>query len=218
MLGEPKKFTVADFERMQHDLINLAARRFQAIVRKSRPVQHADLVDEFLRWDARLLAESRPGLVYEMWISFLPALVFPPEWKGSYTQEVLLKILEDHPNPRALAAALERAVRELETRLPHRDAWRWGVAHTLVLRHPLGESKFNLPPIPRGGDSTTVNASGRQGGTGASWREILDLADWDRSVMTNVPGESGDTERKHYRDLLDDWVAGRYHPLPFRRK
>jgi penicillin amidase len=144
--------------------------------------------------------------------------VFPPEWKGSYTQEVLFKILEDHPNPRALAASLDRAVRELETRLPHRDTWRWGVAHTLVLRHPLGESKFNLPPIPRGGDSTTVNASGRQGGTGASWREILDVADWDRSVMTNVPGESGDPESKHYRDLLDDWIAGRYHPLPFSRK
>ena len=36
--------------------------------------------------------------------------------------------------------------------------------------------------------------------------------------MTNVPGESGDPESKHYRDLLDDWSAGRYHPLPFTRK
>jgi penicillin amidase len=36
--------------------------------------------------------------------------------------------------------------------------------------------------------------------------------------MTNTPGESGDPESKHYRDLLDDWAAGRYHPMPFTRK
>ena len=53
---------------------------------------------------------------------------------------------------------------------------------------------------------------------GASYREILDLSDWDRSVMTNVPGESGDPESPHYSDLLDDWASGRYHPMPFTRK
>ena len=48
--------------------------------------------------------------------------------------------------------------------------------------------------------------------------QILDLADWDRSVMTNVPGESGNPESKHYSDLLEDWAAGRYHPMPYSRK
>jgi len=37
-------------------------------------------------------------------------------------------------------------------------------------------------------------------------------------MVTNTPGESGDPESKHYRDLLDDWIAGRYHPLPYSRK
>ena len=37
-------------------------------------------------------------------------------------------------------------------------------------------------------------------------------------MMTNAPGESGDPESKHYRDLVDDWVAGRYHPMPYSRK
>jgi penicillin amidase len=36
--------------------------------------------------------------------------------------------------------------------------------------------------------------------------------------MTNVPGESGDPASKHYSDLLQDWAAGRYHPLPYSRK
>jgi penicillin amidase len=76
-----------------------------------------------------------------------------------------------------------------------------------------------MPRVPRPGDSNTVNAAGgSRGEEGASYRQILDVADWDRSVVTNTPGESGDPQSKHYRDLLEDWVAGRYHPLPFSRK
>ena len=45
----------------------------------------------------------------------------------------------------------------------------------------------------------------------------MDTADWDRSVTTNVPGESGDPSSPHYSDLLDDWAHGKYHPLPYTR-
>jgi len=53
---------------------------------------------------------------------------------------------------------------------------------------------------------------------GASYRQVIDLSDWDRSMMTNVPGESGDPGSKHYGDLLKDWAEGRYHPMPYTRK
>jgi len=218
MLNESKKFTVDDFERMQYDIVCLPARRLQEIVRKSRPERHPEIVDEFLKWDARLTADSRPGLIYEMWLSFLPAYVFPPQWSARADLEVLLRSLQEKPNPRAIAESLDRAVSELERKLPNRETWRWSAAHTLTLRHPLNSSKLDLPPIPRPGDGNTVNASGTQGANGASYRQILDLADWDRSMMTNTPGESGDPQSKHYRDLLDDWAAGRYHPMPFSRK
>ena len=49
-------------------------------------------------------------------------------------------------------------------------------------------------------------------------REIIDVNDWDRSVMTNVPGESGVPGDKHYDDLLAAWAKGEYHPMPFSRK
>jgi len=54
--------------------------------------------------------------------------------------------------------------------------------------------------------------------SGASFREIIDLADWDRSVITNTPGESGDPDSKHHDDLINDWAWGQYHQLPFSRK
>jgi penicillin amidase len=47
---------------------------------------------------------------------------------------------------------------------------------------------------------------------------VLDVSNWDNSVMTNVPGESGDPESPFYSNLLDEWAEGRYHPMAFSRK
>jgi penicillin G amidase len=220
MLSEPnKKFTIADFEHMQYDLVCLPAKRFQAIVRKSHPEHYAELVNEFLKWDARLTADSRPGLLYELWTSALISSIYPRDWHGGVSLEVIFKLLEDRPNPRALSESLDHAVAAIERGLPHREDWKWSAAHSLIMRHPLDDPKFNLPRIPRPGDSNTVNAAGgTSGDSGASYRQILDVGDWDRSVVTNAPGESGDPQSKHYRDLFDDWLTGRYHALPFSRK
>jgi penicillin amidase len=219
LLSEPKKFTVTDFEHMQYDVVSLPARRLQAIVRKSRPARHGDVVDEFLKWDARVTADSRPGLVFELWLSALISEIYPRDWPGGVRLEVMLKMLEERPNPHSIADALDRALATIERALPHRETWRWSAAHSLMMQHPLDRADFNVPRVPRPGDSNTIDAAGGTSGeSGASYRQILDVADWDRSVVTNTPGESGDPQSQHYRDLLDDWVTGKYHPLPFSRK
>ena len=53
--------------------------------------------------------------------------------------------------------------------------------------------------------------------TGASYREIFDLADWDHSVAINAPGQSGQPGSKHFDDLLPLWSAGQYFPLRYSR-
>lgn len=218
LLSEPKKFSVADFERMQYDLVSLPAKRLQAIVRKTRPEANREIVDEFLNWDARVTPESRPAMVFEMWITYLSPEVFP-DWHGRLNLEMVLRELEARPNPRALTASLDRAIADLKKRFPRPASWRWSLSHTLEWKHPLGARNLNLTPVTRSGDGNTVNAAGgASGSSGASFREILDLSDWDRSVMTNTPGESGDPESKHYRDLVEDWVNGRYHPMVYSRK
>lgn len=86
--------------------------------------------------------------------------------------------------------------------------------------HP-GEA-LDVMPLSRPGDANTVNATG--GGQnyteayGASYRQIIDVGDWDRSVMTNAPGESGVPGSAHYRDLAEPWAKGEYHPMPFSRR
>jgi penicillin amidase len=140
----------------------------------------------------------------------------------SIDTQMAIQLLERHADPKVLADTLSRAAADLEERLgKDRTKWTWGRLHRIEFRHPLGQTAWNRGPIARPGDSYTVNAtsgSDYQQTNGASYRQILDVADWDRSVMTNVPGESGDPESPHYDDLLQDWAAGRYHPMPFSRK
>ena len=52
---------------------------------------------------------------------------------------------------------------------------------------------------------------------GASYREILDVADWDRSVATSVPGQSGQPGSEFYGNLLPLWARGEYFPLSYSR-
>src|SRR5262249_47434928 len=119
------------------------------------------------------------------------------------------------PNPKAIEAAYETACSKMV------GMKVWGDLHKVKFHHPLGQQKFDRGPVARPGDGFTVNATG---GTnfyqtaGASYREILDFNDWDRSVMTNVPGESGDPTSKHYDDLIVDWNWGTYHAMPFSRQ
>ena len=96
--------------------------------------------------------------------------------------------------------------------------------HRAFFEHPLASSParrsvFNAGDAARGGDSTTPNATG--GGArqtaGASFREVIDVSDWDRSMTINVPGLSGQPGSAHYADLLPLWAEGQYHPLPFSR-
>lgn len=107
---------------------------------------------------------------------------------------------------------------------PDPAKWAWGNVHGMTFEHPLAftadrQAVMNLPRVPRGGDGTTPNATGtgpRQT-AGASYREVIDLSNWDLSTTINVPGASGQPESPHYADLLPLWAEGKYHPMAFTR-
>jgi penicillin amidase len=203
MLDSGRKFDIADFVRMQQDVTSLAAQRFQEQLRVWHPAEGsraAKVREELLAWNAELRADSREALIYEVWTSKL----------GS------------GEGAAAMEKAFDAAIGDIERQFgKDESAWQWGKLHQLTLAHPLGRREFQLGPVARPGDGNTVNATSganfRQT-NGASWREVLDVGDWDRSLMTNVPGESGDPSSRHYGDLLQDWAAGKYHPMPFSRK
>ena len=205
MLSDRRKFSIDDFKQMQQDVLSLNARRFLNLVHDER----------LAGWNGELRRDSPQALLYELWAAHLPKAVFGPELGSRVSLPRTLKELEEKPNPAAIEQALKAAEQQMG------DAKTWGDLHKIYFRHPLNAKKFDRGPFARPGDASTVNAtsgSNFRQTSGASYREILDISNWDKSVTTNTPGESGDPGSRHYDDLIQDWSWGQYHPLPFSRK
>ncbi len=230
MLSGNAKLSIADFVRMQQDVTNVLARRFLGVIRRHAAKANAEMKPVYarmLKWDARMTVDSAEAALYAVWVTRYPQFLMDSPAASRIDPVAAIAMLEGQKDDRALRLSYALAVQELERGLgKDQTQWTWGRLHTVRFEHPLKVSekyaaKFHRGPLPRPGDGNTVNAA--SGGNfrqtaGASYRQIIDLADWDRSVMTNVPGESGDPDSKHYSDLLADWAAGRYHPMPYTRK
>ncbi len=128
-----------------------------------------------------------------------------------------------------LLRSLEETVAALTEKLgPEMDDWVYGqpdYKHALI-RHPLADAvdpgmreTLNVGPAPRGGYGYTVNNTGMGDNqtSGASFRIIVDTGDWDRAVGAQNPGQGGDPNDPHYRDLFSLWAADRYFPVFYSR-
>ena len=242
VLRDSGGFTVRDFEKLQHDELSLLARQQAPLLVKSaqRMGRGTDRdVSLLASWDHRMSRGSVAPLVWTAWSTAYGRAVYdvmlPREaasvMRGGVDWQTVRRVQR---NPALLGArgganparaldsiavtALDSAVSTLTRRFgADRAAWAWGTVHVAELKHPVS-SAFDLPPVSRGGDGTTVFATGganyRQT-SGASYREIFDLSDWDKSVAINVPGQSGQPGSPHYADLLPLWGRGEYFPLVF---
>ncbi|GBD36620.1 Acyl-homoserine lactone acylase QuiP [bacterium HR36] len=127
----------------------------------------------------------------------------------------------------AFADTLEYLCRRLGKRI---HAWKWGRLHRVTFRHALGQRRllgwlFNRGPYPYGGDVNTVwqasftpnwLTASPQGFT-ASYRQLFDLADWDRALAVHTTGQCGHPASQHYDDFIPMWLRGEYHPLLWSR-
>jgi penicillin amidase len=106
--------------------------------------------------------------------------------------------------------------------------WKYGQANMkhILIKHPLSaiatastQQLLNAGPIARGGNENTVNSttSNLNQTHGASFRVIIDCADWDLMTATNTPGQSGDPASIHYKDLFELWGKNQYFPLYFSK-
>ena len=248
VLGKGTKFTVEDFERLQHDETSLPARELVpllliALSLDSR-TQMRDAYELLKGWDYTLRRDSAAAALYETWLQKLSvrfaAQVVPPEVQklveATTMFRPMLRAFNDPGkgfgvNPQIklslmMSESLIEAITELQNKFGRdMNKWRWGDLHFAEFKHPLStddttRAVFDLKSIPRGGDANTVNAtSGARfiQRSGASFREILDLNNWDDSVAINVPGQSAQPESPHYGDLLPLWSEGKYFPLLFSR-
>ncbi len=211
---------------MQQDTVSLPARDFKKILNEWNPAGNdmaAQVRKELLAWNCDVSMDSKPALIYEVWIEQIHHAILPKGLASSrLAPDVLLRELAANPEKdETLSKTLSASLVEIQQRLGSDESeWKWGNLHKAYFVHPLHVANLNLPPRSRPGDGYTVNATGGPNFSqahGASYREIIDLNDWDRSVTTNVPGESGVPGDRHYGDLIEGWANGDYHQLPFSR-
>lgn len=217
----------------------------QVQIRDARRVSLQRYIEILMNWDCRLSRDSAAAALFEFWITKLSAAVFKPHipanaWPLVSSRIQLGKTIAalKEPSPQwfgenalagrdaALLKSLEDAVADAKSKLGNDSSkWRWGTLHVAPFTHAMAidanrSAVFNLPSPERGGDANTVFATGGQGfkqSHGASYREILDAGNWDHSVGTNVPGQSGQPGSKHYGDLLPMWAEGKYFPLLYSK-
>jgi penicillin amidase len=245
-LGSGRLFSVSDMIQLQNNDLSIPARSIVPLLRDldliSPPSQQAQ--GRLLHWNHVLGKDSVPAGIYEMWQRRIQAnirdLMVPKEARAFVGMPELTKIIGwlQAPDGRfgadpiagrnaLLAKSLDEAVAELTKRLgPDQDKWQLSAYHHALIHHPMTaalkpelRAKFDVGGLPRGGDSYTVTATG--GGdnqvSGGSFKIIVDTEDWDRSVGLNNPGQSGDVNSPHYRDLYELWARGKYFPIFYSR-
>jgi penicillin G amidase len=229
-----KKLTITDVQKLQTDVHSIPARELIGLLRHTAGNSTDPAVQLLLSWDANVTRESAAAALFELWMQDVSAVVLrkvAPEGVWEILDELATNQMVgylSHPsssafgtNPEAardqlLVDCLKSATERL-TKLEGSDAqkWSWGKLHMVQFRHPLdryeGASFMDLGPVERPGDGETVNSTGYFGKSfeqveGASYREILDPGDWDKSLAINVPGQSGQPGSAHYSDLLPLWA------------
>jgi penicillin amidase len=113
---------------------------------------------------------------------------------------------------------------------PDRQGWAWGRLHVARLAHPLSplldeatRARLAVGPTPRGGSGDTVGNTAYLADSfvqtgGATFRIVVDVGNWDGSLVMNSPGQSGDPDSAHYADLFEPWSRGEAFPLPYTRE
>jgi penicillin G amidase len=236
------KLDVAAMQRLQSDVHSLPAVQLIALLRVATAQQASpDATKMLLSWNGNVDRNSAAAALYEVWLRIVTRetmkLAIPPAAQAmmeDWSPHQVLTFLQGMPQDVAsrrdslLSNSLAEAWEKMEKlQGPDSNKWSWGEMHHVRFRHPLDQipdaaALTDPAPVSRPGDEYTVNATGYPDNSfdqtsGASYREILDLSDWDHSVAVNVPGQSGQPGSPHYSDLLPLWSEGKYFPLVYSR-
>ena len=207
VLREQRAAGLADSEDLQDDVLSVAARDLLQIVLATVNTEFLHAQPEglsvFLRWDARIDNETPQAAFYSHWVrSYLkPAILTKRDasaashWAADISLEALideLKTLDIAQQRELLQGSLGAAAGSFN--------WTSFSPRQAVFRHAIADgvvngTSFSPPAVVWPGDETTVHY-GRSGTnpyqieSGASFRMVLDLADWDNSRWSNIPDQS----------------------------
>lgn len=217
VLDPAKRFTIDDHRRLQLDALSLRARAdlrlFKGWTSATPAVERARAL--LAAWDGMLNKDSTAAALYTTIADERPggtAAGAPTGGRGRGGSALAaIRANQEDDGGRRVEAAIANAIDTLNSSLgADWNTWRYGRVHLRRFPHPFVNA-FDLPTHETSGGAGTVAADG------ASYREILDVADWDRSIATNTPGQSGQPASPYYGNLLPMWANGEYFPLVYSR-
>jgi len=247
VLGAAKKLTMEDMKALQTDYLSIPARLLVPMLKDLVFAGKAAAAkNELVDWDYKLEASSIPAAIYVVWENQIKRMAnerfIPTEGKGIVPGIQLARIMEWLKTPDSrfgadpvlgrnefLSKAFTNGVDELEKKLGATiDAWQYGQEtnkHT-YMQHALSQvvndttrMKLDLGPLPRGGNAYTPGSTGsnlRQS-SGASFRMLVNTGDWNATLASNGPGQSGDPDSPFYDNLFEPWAKDDYFPVYYSR-
>lgn len=232
-LAGDRRWSVAETLALQTDVTCVPARRLCAVLARQEDTHPAFAL--LAGWDHRLAADSGPAALFEIWFGkhLVPGVMraLPPEGLAAMVAvpdtQLVLTLMEQGGHDALLRETLLAAWAEATALLgPDPAQWAWGAIHQGYFEHPLSRfapdlaARLDAGPAPKGGSNLTINNNGWRAKdfrviSGVSWRMVLDVGNWDASFTINSPGQSGDPDSPHYRDLFPLWAKDEYVPMRF---
>lgn len=242
VLSASSNVTIADMLSLQTDHVSMAAQRMRstlAAVSTSDP-KIAAALGLLNDWDHVMDNDSPAAALFSVWFGRFGRTVFPKgvseEIAAAVRNPNQLIVLDMVDNPGkwfdmepeaaihpaihdAILESLASAVGVLEERFgSDPSTWRYGEYNRMGLEHPLSDvvepamrTRIDIAPEEK------CSAGGTVGTTNASWRQILDVGNWDAAIAMSNPGQSGDPDSPFYRNLWDPWRNCEVFPLLYSR-
>ena len=230
--------SMEDSLALQRDYLSVLARNVLALLpdlATSNPETGGPLLAS---WDHRLKVDSAAAALWNVWYyrhlsPTLGRLVLDRKKspQSNLSTQQTLKMLATPQGKSIAIKTLQSAWQDTVEKLgPDSDVWQWGHLHKIALQHPLLHlanpelaEKMRVNAYPRGGSANTTNNNGFGNDSfdvrsGASFRIVMDVGNWDEAKMTNVPGQSGDPRSRFYDNLLENWATDSHVPLLFSRE
>jgi len=248
VLGSGRKFQQQDMMNLQFDYLSTPARSLIPFLRnlKSENPKAEEARQKLVRWNLILDKNSIEAAIYVDWEKRMSAglvsKAVPDEGKELIRSVPLSKIINwittagfvfknsVQTRDQFLITTLEESISALEKKLgSDLNHWQYGQAayHHVLIKHPFSNSvddstrrKLDAGTLPRGGYGATVgmtsNSDNQQ--AGASFRMVADLSDWEKTMFTNTPGQSGNPESPYYKNLFAPWANDKHFPVYFSRE
>ncbi|MPM68701.1 Penicillin acylase 2 proenzyme [bioreactor metagenome] len=244
---EGRKLSVADSEAWQTDLVAVPAQRLLKLLQplSSNDAQTAQGLELLKRWDGTMSKDSSAAALYEVWSSntlkkALTDKVLAANQR-SFAKDTsatrMIAVLESPQDwmttaerDQVLLSSIAPAMQWLQAKQGQDPAsWSWGALHRARFVHPLAavvddatRERLNVDAGAIGGSwatpmATSYNPETYQLTSGASFRMVVDVGNWDASRAINTPGQSGNPSDANYRDLAATWADGKYFPLTYSR-